>query len=393
MRGARFVAIADQGVSSVSNFAVVAFAAVTGTPSEFGQFALAYAVFVFFLGAGRALVGETLLVRESHAEARPSVSLTTGATLVVGLPGAAVLLVMGMVIGGASGDLWAVLALATLAATVQDGLRFVALAAGRPTHALVLDLVWTIPSLVAMIVLAAFGAGATAVVGAWTAAALLSALVGFAAARSLPSFLGGLRWLLAHRSAATRYVLEFASLNASTLLVWIVLAPVVGIAGVGALRGAQLLLSPLNTVYTSLRIAMIPELIRVQGTSRHRRRTWEFAGILLAALVVWGGVVLLLTGDLGRLVLGATWEQTAPLRPAFVAQYALLAVYTFVLTRFRATRADAASTRMRAAMAVATLVLPIALAFVWGTHGAAWGFAAAVAVAAVVGAASLRPRR
>lgn len=387
----RFVSIADQGVNSVSNFALVALAAVASSAVEFGQFSIAYAFFLFFLGAGRALVGETLLVRESR-QLTATPGAVMGAALTVALPGGLLLGVIAVFIPAEFRAVWIALAVAAVIAPVQDALRFVALAEGRPMRALVLDAIWTVPALAAMIPLAISGAGAAWVVVAWVGAAALSVLVGAALARDVPRPGRGLTWLAGHRASAVRYLLEFSSLNASTLLVWIVLAPIIGAAGVGALRGAQLLLSPLNTVFTSLRIAMIPELIRVEGSPRYRRRLIELAGILLVAVLVWGGAILLIDGSIGRLLLGATWAGAEPLRGAFVAQYVALAGYTLLLTLFRVHALDRASSRMRGVLAVATLALPISLALPYGPIGAAWGFTVAVALAAVAGLVLLRRR-
>ena len=57
----------DQAVSSISNFVAVAITANVATPGQFGQFSLGYAGLLLFLGAQRALIGETLLVKYSAA--------------------------------------------------------------------------------------------------------------------------------------------------------------------------------------------------------------------------------------------------------------------------------------------------------------------------------------
>src|SRR3954454_20850303 len=68
-RLSRYVAFSDQAVSSVSNFVTVAITANVATAGEFGEFSLGYAGLLLFLGAQRALIGETLLVKYSAAGA------------------------------------------------------------------------------------------------------------------------------------------------------------------------------------------------------------------------------------------------------------------------------------------------------------------------------------
>src|SRR5690606_18211013 len=88
--GPRHLSVADQGLNSVSNFALVAFAAIASSTDAFGQFAVVYAFFIFFLGAQRALVGETALVHDSAVAevSGPRRRSIVGASLIVAFPGA-----------------------------------------------------------------------------------------------------------------------------------------------------------------------------------------------------------------------------------------------------------------------------------------------------------------
>ncbi len=397
--GPRYLSIADQGLNSVSNFALVAFTAIASTTAEFGHFAIVYAFFVFFLGAQRSLVGETALVHDSAPSSRGDGAPVgarrrgiVGASLVVALPAAAVLAVIAAFVPADARGVWLVFSAATFVAIVQDALRYAVLAEHRPHLALVLDVVWTLPALVAMALLSARQAGAEAIGVAWGASALLSAVVGCLILRTGPDLVAGVRWLQRRRGPAVRYFVEFASLNGSTLAVWVLLVPLIGAVGVGALRGAQLLFSPLNTVFTALRIAMIPELIRAEP-SRYRRRLAELAGILAVAAVVWGGAIMLMNANIGTAILGSTWLQAQELRGAFLAQYLLLAGYTLILTVFRTRKLDNSSSIMRGVLAVLTLALPLLFGVAGLALGAAWGLAAAVGGAALTGAVLLACHR
>jgi O-antigen/teichoic acid export membrane protein len=391
----RFISIADQGVNSLSNFALVAFAAGASSASEFGRFSVAYAFLIFFLGAARALVGETALVHESATLGRQGALRReiVGASVPPAVLGAVLLAAISFFVPADARWVWLALGAGTLFAVVQDGYRYVALVEGRNVVALALDLVWTVPAVVAMGVLSALRVGAPWVVVAWSAGAILSIVCGAIVLRVLPNVVGGWRWVRSHASSSFRYLGEFASLNGSTLAVWVLLTPVVGAAGVGALRGAQLLFAPLNTIFTALRIAMIPELTRTTGSRRYTARLFELAGILLVGAAVWSIIVMLLGDGIGRALLGDTWAEAESLRVIFVVQYILMAAYTLVLTVFRVGKLNRFSTLMRVILAVLTLIAPLALAVWSGTSGAAWGFAMAVGGAVVVGAISLFRRR
>jgi len=146
-----------------------------------------------------------------------------------------------------------------------------------------------------------------------------------------------------------------------------------------------LLFSPLNTAFSAIKMAVIPELVRSKGTAVFRMRLIETAVVVAAMAGLWGAAVMLLPGSIGALVLGASWEAASGLRLPYLVQYVAMVPYTVLLAYYRSVQANRLSTLMRAVLALLTLVLPLALAYAGGTVGAAWAFALAVAAAVVVG--------
>jgi O-antigen/teichoic acid export membrane protein len=210
-------------------------------------------------------------------------------------------------------------------------------------------------------------------------------VLGIAITRAFPRPVRGVAWFLTNRDLAVRFSAEYASLNASTALVWFALAGPLGAVGVAALRGASLLFSPLNTAFNSVRIAMIPELVRTRDTPRYRRGLMETGGILLALGVVWGVVVLLLPDSIGRIALGDTWDSAKELRLPNAVQALAMVGYTTLLAYYRSSSLHSHSSWMRGILAGMTLAVPFFAALAFGVQGGAWGFAAAVAVALVAG--------
>lgn len=386
-RYGRYVAITDQAVSSISNFVTVAIVAQVSTATVFGQFSLAYAGLLLILGAQRSLVGETLLVRYSGADALDSGVRRNalGVSVAVATVTAPLLAVGGIAGGGQYGKIWLFMAAALPLVLVQDLLRYLFICTGRPAWALLLDMLWAVLSVAAMLLLLVVGAEATAMVAAWGAGALISIAVGLALAPAMPRPGRGLCWLLAERDLSFRYLGEFAALNASTFVVLYLLAFPLGAVGVGALRAAQLLFSPLNTAFAAIKMAVIPDLVRTRGTPIFRTRLIETAGIVGGLAALWGVIVLLLPGVTGRMILGDTWITAAELRWPYLVQYAAMVPYTVLLAYLRATVDNRSSTKMRALLAVLTLVLPVTGAFLWSTSGAAWGFTVAMALATTAG--------
>lgn len=384
----RHVTVLDQIASSASNFLLVAIVANVSPAEQFGQFSLGYVLLVFFLGLQRALIGEVLLVRFAAKGADlGGFRAAAGLATLLGVLALAVLAVGAFLARESSPEIWLVLAAAMPVLLLQDALRYVLICQKLSGYAFVLDAVWTLLSTAAMLALALARADGTWVVAAWAAGALISAVLGIAITKAYPRPVQGVRWFLTNRDLAVRFSAEFASLNASTALVWFALAGPLGAVGIAALRGASLLFSPLNTAFNSVRIAMIPELVRSRDTPRYRRGLIETGTVLLGLGVVWGAVVLVLPDGIGRIVLGDTWDAAKELRLPNAVQALAMVGYTTLLAYYRSSSLHVQSSWMRGILAGMTLAVPFFAALAFGVQGGAWGFAAAVAVALVAGLA------
>jgi O-antigen/teichoic acid export membrane protein len=382
----RHVTVLDQIASSASNFLLVAIVANVSPAEQFGQFSLGYVLLVFFLGLQRSLIGEVLLVRFAAKGADlGGFRAATGLATLLGVVALAVLAVGAFFARESSPEIWLVLAVTMPVLLLQDALRYVLICRKLSGYAFVLDAVWAVLSTAAMLLLALARADGTWVVGAWAAGALVSAVLGIAITKAYPRPLRGIAWFLANRDLSVRFSAEFASLNASTALVWFALAGPLGAVGIAALRGASLLFSPLNTAFNSVRIAMIPELVRSRNTPRYRRGLMGTGAVLLGLGVVWAAVVLLLPDSLGRIALGDTWDSAKDLRLPNAVQALAMVGYTTLLAYYRSSSLHVHSSWMRGILAGMTLAVPFFAALAFGVQGGAWGFAAAVAVALVGG--------
>ncbi len=388
-KNSRFMTILDQVVNSGSNFVVVALVANVAPVDFFGQFSIAYAALIFFLGVQRALIGETLVVYYSEgSKSARDLGPAIGASFTCGLGACLLILLPAFVLPPESRLLWVLMACGAVPILIQDSLRYVCIVRRESAAALILDLIWTIPAIAGMVTVVIFGAAAESVIAIWLVGALVSMVWGLVRYGGVPHPIAGAKWLARHRSSSLRFFGEFAILNVSTFVVWILLVPIIGAAGVGALRGAQLLFSPLNTAFNAVRLAVIPELIRSRQTIKFRKQLIEAAIGLGAIFVAWTILILLLNDGLGELILGDTWAAASKLRVEFSAQYVSLVAYTVLLVIFRSVPLNRTATKMRAWLAVFTLVLPLILAMFLGATGAAWGFAAGIFLSVLIGSAA-----
>ena len=220
-RLSRYVAFGDQAVSSISNFVAVAITANVATPGEFGEFSLGYAGLLLFLGAQRALIGETLLVKYSAAGALEA-SVRRGVLGATVLVAAATfpLLLAGVVLADQSARLiWLVMAASLPFVLLQDTLRYLFICEDRPWRALLIDAVWAVLSIASMAAVASTTGAVWAVVLCWGGGAAAALVLGLLLGRALPSLRDGRRWLGVTRAPGLRYLGEFSALNASNFVV------------------------------------------------------------------------------------------------------------------------------------------------------------------------------
>ncbi|GAA4807467.1 hypothetical protein GCM10023200_51370 [Actinomycetospora chlora] len=293
--------VADQLLSSGTNFLTAFVASWALAPTEFATFVVSYAVVTVVLALGRAVIGEVLLayLPTVPAAERPAiVRSSTGAALVLGIAGSAVCLA-----GGAighhtlSGLLW--LAPWVPVALMQDARRFVFLSQGTPGRALAADGAWA-GAQVVVLGLLAFGvpgvSGTGFSVGGLATSWGVGALAGLLVAAAVGG--GSLRpccpraWARRTRSLSGWFVLTSVlgqcEIYAVLVLAGILLAP----ADAAGLRAVQLLVfQPTATVAAALLVLVTPLVAgavarRDVDAARHARRlAFLGAGALAVAVL------------------------------------------------------------------------------------------------------------
>jgi O-antigen/teichoic acid export membrane protein len=312
--------VADQAMSSISNFAVNIYIARTLGAVQYGAFSLAYVTYSFMLNASRGLATDPLLVRFSGTDVRTwrrAVADCTGTAATVGFVAGAFVLVAAMVLDGTTRLAFLALGLTLPGLLLQDSWRFAFFALGRGVHAFLNDTVWTAALLPALVILRLTGhANVFWFVFAWGMAAACGAIVGPVQARVIPRFTGAWTWISQHRDLGPRYLAEGTANGASTQLRNYSVGIVAGLAALGYVQAASTLMGPFMIVFFGMGLVMLPEAVRI--LRRSPRHLWLFCALLsvgLSALgLAWGFVLLVaLPRGLGHLMLGAIWRPTYPL--------------------------------------------------------------------------------
>jgi O-antigen/teichoic acid export membrane protein len=377
---------ADQGLSSLTNFALGVVVARTVGITDFGAFSLAFAAYLIVAGFSRAVTAQPLLIRYSGvptSDWRRGASAATGTALLFGLGAALLALAIALASNGSLRAGFLALALTLPGLIVQDAWRFAFFADGRGRSAFLNDLVWATAQLAGFVLAIHLGAGTVFwAVMAWGGAASLAAVVGVAQAGLIPRPRAARRWSVEHRDLLPPYIGETAAYILAGQLMLYAVGLVAGLAVVGALRAAQILLGPLNVVVQGFYLVAVPGAVNVLRNSARRFETLcVAAGLLLAAVALaWAVILVLLPESFGRTLMGSVWGPAHDILLVWGLAFAAINLGTGASIGLRALAAARRTLRAAVVTSIAGFVGAVGGAFLGGLAGSSLGYLIAQAV-------------
>jgi O-antigen/teichoic acid export membrane protein len=374
--------VADQAVSSITNFAVNIYIARDLGAVQYGAFGLAYVTYGFALNASRGLATDPLLVRFSGMNIpiwRRAVRSCTGTAALVGLVLGACVLGAGALLDGTARLAFVALGLTLPGLLLQDSWRFAFFALGRGSQAFLNDVLWAVFMAPALVFLRLTGhANVFWFVFAWGAAATAAAAIGPFQARVVPGLSRATGWLSRQRDLGTRYLAEGTTNSGAVQLRTYSLGLIVGLAALGYLQAASTLMGPLQILIYGMGLVALPEAARILRSSP-RHMPW-FSGLLSGGLVllalVWGVALLVaLPRGLGEWLLRSLWRPAYPLVLPTTLYFMGWCASVGAGTWLHALAAARRSLRAAVFNSAALLVFSLVGAFVTGTRGAIYGAA------------------
>jgi O-antigen/teichoic acid export membrane protein len=384
--------LADQAMCSVSNAAISFYVARELGATQFGAFSLAYVTYSFALTASRGLATDPLLVRFSGTHLvtwRRAVAQCTGTALVTGLLTGACALVAAAVLGGAPGLAFLALGLVLPGLLLQDSWRYSFFALGHGSQAFINDSIWTLMLVPPLLFLRITHHNTVFwFIIAWGAAAMVAACVGSLQARVVPRPPNIWAWVSQHRDLSFRYLAENASNSGAGQLRIYGVGAIAGLATVGYVQAAGLLMGPFLVIFLGISLVTVPEATRVlRHSPRHLRLYCVLVGAGLAILALaWGGALLIaLPRGLGELLLGKQlWRPASRLVAPFTISVMGACVIAGATAGLHALGAARRSLRAMVLSSAVYLGCGLVGAYLGGATGTVLGIALATWVGALL---------
>jgi O-antigen/teichoic acid export membrane protein len=381
--------VVDQGVSSLSNFAVGIVVARSLGPTGFGAFSLAYVTYSMILSATRGLATDPLLVRYSGAPStawRKAAGASTATATLTGIAAGAACLGVGLFLGRDVGGAFIALAVVLPGLMLQDSWRFVFFSIGRASKAVLNDVVWGTLQIVALLVL--LGTGHATVVWcvlAFGGTAAIAGVFGLLQSRILPRPTRVKGWMVETRALGGRYLAENLSMGGARQLRMTVLGGVTGLAAVGEVRAAEMLMGPFLVILMGASQVAVPEASHVLANAPRRLEQFCLAlgAVLAVAAGVWGAALLALSPTgLGDKLLGDVWPGASTLLVPVIIGMAMGCFSVAATAGVRALAAAPRSLRAQLANAALYAIGGGFGAVIDGAQGSCWGVALATTISA-----------
>lgn len=400
LRGRVSWGLADQLLSSATNFGLVILAGRLLGPARLGVVSVGFAAYVLILVLHRALVSEPMVVAAAHLDLDGWQLMTrrgVSASLVLGIPLAVSMAAFGLFVGGTIGRGLVLFAPWIVPALLQDLWRFILFRDGRGAAATINDSAWVLGMAIAIPVALSMRSS-WSVVAAWGMGASAGALMGFLQTKvRLQGVRASWNWWRAEVWPFGRWlgidrVVASAGAQGTILLI----AGLLSAGDVGGFRAVQSVFAPVSLLGPAIGIPGLPAMSAALFRSTARANTLAFR--LSAFLVALTAAYLLLVGMLKGTVLALLYgppfrAYQSLIYPIAVAQLLVAGSIGFILLMKAARRGPA--------LLVSDTVGAIALFLaVWlltqnaGLIGAGWGQAigAGVTTALIVGSCMLQRR-
>lgn len=374
--------LADQGISSASNFLVGAAVARVAGASGLGGFAVAYAAFQFVSAMHRALIADPMAIDGDARDEdwRPRIRSGLAAELLLGSVSTVLFACIGIAFFAAHrpifGVAFAVMSPFLIFLLVQDYWRRVAFMRRRPTQALLNDIAFTCIQVAALVVVfLVHRHTAAAIILGWGLGALGGALLGLLQFRVRPRARGGWTLLRSRWSFSKWIAINSAVVNGLAQASVVATGAILGLRGLGDFKAAQaLIVGPIGVLIQAGGGIGLPEASRAFASSGWPGllrvcRLISAAGFVsvvacIAIVMVWGRLLL-------RLIYGSSFENVQMVAVLIGCSFLFVALEHGPILALKSTRNTQPLFMIQAAYSVISLIAIVILSIAYGIYGTA----------------------
>lgn len=300
--------LADQAASSLGNFVAGGFAAHFLTSPSFGLFSILSVVYIVALGLFRSALCEVVVVASNsrtELEESGSVDAAVDGTLIVS--GALCLLVLATSLLVGANTLGYILpALGLVSMLVQDALRIAAIAKGAAHVAFLSDVAWLCLMPLAMLLAAFLDPTVSTFFSAWAFASLPSVVYSSIVLRWRPCVKSFISFVSSNGTLVWSCFVDWLLRQGMSQSLMYGFALLSGPLAVGSIRACQLLLGPLNVVFTGVQLSVLPSAARTWTVSPDRtaKSLRRMSAGLAVSAVGMAGILTVLPSSLLRIAVG-----------------------------------------------------------------------------------------
>lgn len=377
-RGATLT-LADQLVSSASNFALGVLIARAGGADALGTFGIAFLVWLAVMAAHRGLVTEPMTVTGSTEDSDAQLGEGLSATLVLGVvvAGALTLVAGALLLLGIPAV--ALLALAPWLPSLlaQEYFRLMAFRLQRPLQALISDLVFAATQAGVIVALYVLDERSVAAfLAAWGIGATLGAAVGFAMCGMWASGCRGGVALLRGLWARSRWFLAEVGTSFVAGQGYLLLLPILlSTAEFGLYRAGASLIGPIIVLFRAGTGVGLPECVRrlrrdgISGLTFYAPR---LTAVVVLLTVAYCGTLAILAAPVLRLTYGAPFTDAATITLLVAITYIVAACHLGYSAALKAAEQLKLLWSLRALSATVSIIAMVVLVNAFGLVGAGW---------------------
>ncbi|MEM7326773.1 MAG: hypothetical protein AAF531_27055 [Actinomycetota bacterium] len=304
--------VLSQGLSSVTNFGLTLLLALSVGVVELGRIVSVYSVYLLALTLSRSLTTDALVAASDGSKVIDLPWLWARRRIVaLAAAASAVSVLLGLILA-ADGVIVALIALLMPLLLLQDGLRNLAWAGGRPDLAGLLDGTWLGVSVIGLVVLLPIGPlGGSQIVFVWCLGGIASWVVG----RRLVERPGGggavaefRPDLLRYRPMAHSQAIMTVAVNVGPVIVALSVSP----AMAAVAKAALLPITPVLSLFAGLRVVTLPTIRRAVDGGNAAGITSLVVGVSALTAAIGGFVSVQIVGRLSSEQLGETLTLIAP---------------------------------------------------------------------------------